>query len=787
MKRLEAWLGRPVSGASLAALRAAFGAVMIYQAYEFVEPIGASSKFEKIRILVRHVQHALRGESAEPTVLVRLFTGPHVAWNFGFPGLEWIRPLPEPWMTTTILLLAAASALLMIGLATRAAAVVVGAIYTYLWMIETTWWNNHFYLSSLFCLLLAATPCNRCFSVDRWLVGRKTGGGQWDGLIPFWPVLLFRAQMFLVYFYAAVVKMNADWLSGEPIRTSMRERTVARPLAEYLSPSSMEVVYSILGSEPVVYLIALGGLVFDLSIGFLLCIRRTKWLALTLVLMFHGANFWIFNIGAFPVLGVAATLIFFDPDWPIRFGRWLRRPTVSPPDPGWMLAGMLAVPIVGAALGWRVRPSEPLRPSPPPQPVGPARIALLSAYLAVQTLLPLRHLAIEGDVHWTGEGGKFAWQMMARAHSGHVRYRLQDPAWPAPDGAPHPKIEWPRIEGAAPAPIFHDVDSHRPTRDWFGEIVVVFEPFVGERIFFNPGDGEDASFEAAERRVGEIWRNAYGRVVAAQRTRPLADVLQDLIRRRPRTRTDALDREWSEFRRVGRSLIERDAAFRERGPTHPTNLEDRLRWQADLGRFLAIAGRLAMPEAMAEVYRSRAFDLFGGFGPNWLLVFDPELQTRGNLFYFTRVSWSEFRFDQVVWTDFTRLPSDVAKLLPERMFGYDRSGQPVVFWNAERDLVPFPQFQGHVALGTMIHQYANGRIARFWEEQTGVRPRVFVDSYAKLNQHPLQPLVDPNVDLASVPLRIFSHNPWILPMQARHVVVHVAGAPQYRLQVSPDG
>lgn len=787
MHRLEAWLGRPVSGASLGALRAAFGAVMIYQSYEFLEPIGASSAFEKVRILFRHVLGALRGESTEPTVLVRLFTGPHVAWNFGFPGLEWIRPLPEPWMTATILFLAAASACLMIGLASRLAAVVVGAVYTYLWMIETTWWNNHFYLSSLFCLLLAATPCNRCFSVDRWLGGRGTGGGLWEALIPFWPVLLFRAQMFLVYFYAAVVKMNADWLSGEPIRTSLRERSTARPLAEHLSPSAMETVYSILGSEPVVYLIAFGGLVFDLSIGFLLCVRRTQWLALTLVLMFHGVNFWLFNIGAFPVLGVAATLIFFDPDWPIRLGRWLRRPTVSPPDPGWMLLGMLVVPIAGATLGWRVRPSAPPQGDPPTFRVGPVRVALLSTYLAVQTLLPWRHLTIEGDVHWTGEGGKFAWQMMARAHSGHIRYRLQDPSWPAPDGAPRPKVDWPRIEGAPPTPLYHDLDSHAPNKDWFGEIVVVFEPFVGERIFYKPGPGQTVSWEQAERRVREIWQAAYGRSASLQRTRPLADALEDLVRREPRSRSDAPASVWSEFRALGRSLAERDAALRALGSEHPAQLEDRLRWQADLGRLLALAGRLATPEAMVELYRCRAFDLFGGFGPDWPIVFDPEVQTRGNMLFFTRVSWPQFHFDPLVWTDFTRTPSDVFRLLPERMFGYDRAGQPVVFWNAERDLVSFPQFQGHVALGVMIHQYANGRIARFWEERTGVRPRVFVDSYAKLNQHPMQPLVDPNVDLASAPLRVWSHNPWILPMRARNVVEHRAGRPYYRLTPSPDG
>lgn len=755
MHRIRQWLETPVSGASLAFLRASFGLVMLYQTYEFMKP------------------------TADSNVLEHLYTGQHVHWNFAFPNFEWIRPLPEPYMSVAFWTLGTASAMLALGLATPLAAIVVGVVFTYAWMMETTWWNNHYYLSSLFCLLLAVTPSGRCLSVDRWLSIRRGGNGTLaDGVVPFWSVLVFRSQLFLVYIYAAVVKMNPDWLMGEPIRMWFSKRLVAEPLTDVLSSEGMDRVFAVLSSEPVVYLFVVGGLVFDLLIGFLLCLRRTKLLALVLVLLFHASNYWIFNIGAFPVMGFTATLIFLDADWPIRVWRWFQHPTFRPPDPGWMLLGMLLVPIVGAVLGWKVERSPRSHAPALPRPASWPVLAFLTIYLTIQVVLPLRHFWIPGDVHWTGEGSKFSWQVMARSHRGHIRYRLQDPSWLASDKAPYPPVEWPIVGDAKSEPLYFDVDATHVKPDDLPEIVVIFEPFVGDRIFFNPCRHSDANASEIRKRIDEIWQSHYGYSPVVLPTRSIREILEAEAERE--ARDSRLDRQ---IKLSAKALLLAYDEIQQDGPESPQRLERILDFQQSLERWIRL-GEQADRNLIMKLWTCHPFDLFGADGTKWFAVFDAKLQrpasVDGNTLTLPRIDWRDWKAEKRVYTDFTLLGDTMMQFLPRLLYGYDKQGQPVAIWNAERDLVSFP-FHAHLPWGIMIHQYANLRIAKFWEEQTGTRPRVYAESYSKLNQHPMQTLVDPRVDLAAAPLTLWGHNSWILPPRHRILIYHQDWKPRMKL------
>jgi hypothetical protein len=46
----------------------------------------------------------------------------------------------------------------------------------------------------------------------------------------------------------------------------------------------------------------------------------------------------------------------------------------------------------------------------------------------VQVALPLRHLAYTGDHRWTGEGYRFAWNVLLVERSGSVTFLVHDPA-----------------------------------------------------------------------------------------------------------------------------------------------------------------------------------------------------------------------------------------------------------------------------------------------------------------------------------------------------------------------
>jgi vitamin K-dependent gamma-carboxylase len=54
--------------------------------------------------------------------------------------------------------------------------------------------------------------------------------------------------------------------------------------------------------------------------------------------------------------------------------------------------------------------------------------ALLTTYLAVQLILPLRHYAYPGNVSWTEEGHNFSWHMKLRAKKADAIFTITHPA-----------------------------------------------------------------------------------------------------------------------------------------------------------------------------------------------------------------------------------------------------------------------------------------------------------------------------------------------------------------------
>jgi hypothetical protein len=203
-------------------------------------------------------------------------------------------------------------------------------------------------------------------------------------VVPFWNLFLLRAQLFLVYFFAGVAKLNADWLAGEPMRTWLRDRT------------HYAVVGPLFATEAAAYFFSWGGALFDLSIGFLLLSRRTLPIAFVAILFFNMMNHWLFDIGVFTFLMICATVLFDEPDVPRR------------------LVGQPAPPMVLEERDARPRHRAMV-------------VGFLAIYLAVQALLPFRHFLYPGNVSWTEEGHRFSWHMKLRSKRGKLRVLVTDP------------------------------------------------------------------------------------------------------------------------------------------------------------------------------------------------------------------------------------------------------------------------------------------------------------------------------------------------------------------------
>lgn len=294
------------------------------------------------------------------------------SFYFTYYGFDFLHPLPLDGMIALFYFIAVLGFCIAIGLFYRLSMALLWLCFTYVFLLDQAQYLNHFYLISLLTLLMIFIPAHRALSIDAWLFPSLR-----SGTAPAWALWLVRGQMAVVYVFGGIAKLNGDWLHGEPLRLWLSER----PHFPILGP--------LFNQEWMALLFTYGGLLFDLFIVPLLLWRRTRIPALIVAIGFHITNSQLFNIGIFPWMAIAITLLFLPPHW-------------------------FALPKL------KTLPSHSYRPS--------RLIATLFVlYLAVQALLPLRHFLYPGDVSWTEEGHNLSWHMRLRDKEGQTFFVAADP------------------------------------------------------------------------------------------------------------------------------------------------------------------------------------------------------------------------------------------------------------------------------------------------------------------------------------------------------------------------
>ena len=344
----------PVDNASIVFFRIAFGLIMLWEVFRYFEN----------------------------GWIPRYWIDP--GFLFPYEGFSWVRPWPGDGMYYHFYALGALAILITIGLWYRIAAILFFLAFTYAFLLCQTRYLNHFYLISLISFLMIFIPANRALSAD----ARHRPQIRSDRT-PAWTLWLLRAQIGLVYFLGGVAKLNWDWLRAEPIGQWMRDRT------------GFPLIGPLFGEPWMAFLFAYGGLLLDLLVVPLLLWKKTRIWAFAATTFFHVMNAHLFSIGIFPMFMIAGTLLFFPPDWPVRFFGLRRSSPVRPPD------------------------RQRLRAEP--RPVRTATVGLLACYLAVQVVVPLRHWLYPGNVSWTEEGHRFSWHMKLRSKNADARFYATDP------------------------------------------------------------------------------------------------------------------------------------------------------------------------------------------------------------------------------------------------------------------------------------------------------------------------------------------------------------------------
>lgn len=346
----------PVDGSSAAVFRIAFGVVAL-------------------AAVVRFFAHGW---------IDQLYVDP--AHHFSYVGFEWARAWPAPWMHIHFAALGLLALAIMLGWRYRAAALLFTLGFSYVELIDKTTYLNHYYFVSLAGLLLFLLPTHRVWSLD----ARRDGS---PATVPRGAVWALRAQVALVYCFAGLAKLNADWLlDAAPLRIWLPQHAGA------------PIVGPLLDELWVAYAFSWTGAAFDLTIVAWLLWGRSRPFAWVVLAVFHLITGQLFMIGVFPWLMTAAALIFFAPDWPRRLAARLFRRTPLPPA--------AAPPSAGGGTSRWMR----------------AAVLIGLFVLAVQIAVPLRHYIYPGSVRWNEEGYRFSWRVLLTEKVGMVDYRVTDRA-----------------------------------------------------------------------------------------------------------------------------------------------------------------------------------------------------------------------------------------------------------------------------------------------------------------------------------------------------------------------
>ena len=311
------------------------------------------------------------------------------AHHFSYYGFGWVQAWPAWGMHLHFALLGLASLGVALGYRYRLSIAAFFVLFTYVELIDRTTYLNHYYLVSLLAFLMIFLPLGRTASLDA-----RRGPKEASPTIPRAALWLLRAQVGLVYVFAGVAKLNPDWLfHAEPLRIWLYNSADVPLIGPFLI-------------EPwAAYAMSWAGAGFDLTIVGWLLWKRTRPFAYAVLVVFHVATWLLFPaIGLFPWIMMGAALIFFEPDWPLRLARRLRRQSLAP-----------------ASSTTRQEAPRPL-----PWPVRAAFI-LGAAFLAVQVFMPLRHLAYPGNVRWNEEGYRFSWRVLVTEKIGLASFRVTDP------------------------------------------------------------------------------------------------------------------------------------------------------------------------------------------------------------------------------------------------------------------------------------------------------------------------------------------------------------------------
>ena len=306
-------------------------------------------------------------------------------FHFTYYGFEWVKPLGN--LTYLLFFICGLSALFVaLGFKYRVAIITFFLSFTYIELMDKTTYLNHYYFISILSFLLIFLPANSSFSIDSYLKKKSYR------LVPKWSIDAIKLLVSIVYVYAGLTKINSDWLFK------------AMPLKIWL-PSKYDLPFigeTLMQQNWFHYAMSWSGMIYDLTIPFLLFYKKTRWFAFGLVVFFHVFTGILFPIGMFPYVMIVSSLIFFEAGFHHKIILFLKRIL----NYFFKLKQKIVVKEIYNFKHQKIT------------------IIVLSLFFIIQLFLPFRYALYPNELFWTEEGYRFSWRVMLMEKMGYANFKI---------------------------------------------------------------------------------------------------------------------------------------------------------------------------------------------------------------------------------------------------------------------------------------------------------------------------------------------------------------------------
>ncbi len=309
------------------------------------------------------------------------------SFHFSYYLFDWVKPIGD--FTYLIFLICGLSAFFVaLGYKYTYSIIIFFLSFTYIELMDKTTYLNHYYFISVLSFIMLFLPANSSYSIDA--IQKK----KYFNKVYKWNIDVIKLLLFIVYFYSGLAKINSDWLIE------------AQPLKIWLTSNyDLPIIGGLMQKTWVHYFMSWGGMIYDLSIAFLLLYNKTRIFAFILVIFFHLFTAVLFPIGMFPYIMIMGSVVFFNGTTHKKILDYLSR---------------------FINLKKTISSKKKIIEEPRTFKNKKFVIGVLSVFFIIQILFPFRYFLYPGELFWNEQGYRFSWRVMLIEKKGYTNFKVVD-------------------------------------------------------------------------------------------------------------------------------------------------------------------------------------------------------------------------------------------------------------------------------------------------------------------------------------------------------------------------